>query len=159
MIRGRVDCALPFAVFTLLMACGESSKKEVESAPAKVEPARPAEAECIGKLRLRGLVFGHGDAKIAPHDRVMLDLVADAIQKSCAGKTITIEGHTSVLGPAAFNQKLSEQRAEAVKSYLVEYGVPADQLRAVGYGETRPLTSDPSPEAQKMNRRVTLVAQ
>ena len=56
------------------------------------------------------------------------------------------------------NQKLSERRAEAVKSYLVERGVPADQLRAVGYGESRPITTDPSPEAQKVNRRVTLVA-
>jgi OOP family OmpA-OmpF porin len=88
----------------------------------------------------------------------MLDLVADAIKTRCAGKTITIEGHTSVSGPSESNQQLSEQRAQAVERYLIEKGVPASQLRAVGFGETRPITTDASAEAQKVNRRVTLVA-
>ena len=128
--------------------------------PADVSPAPAAgEAEsCVGKARLRGLVFGNDGAEIAKPDQVMLDVVADAIKTRCAGKTITIEGHTSVSGSAEHNQRLSERRAKAVEAYLVSKGVSASQLKVVGYGSSRPLTTDPSPEAQKVNRRVTLVA-
>jgi outer membrane protein OmpA-like peptidoglycan-associated protein len=87
---------------------------------------------------------------------VILDLVAEAIHKRCAGKRIVIEGHTDVYGDADYNRWLSERRAEAVKDYLVQRGVPAEQLRVEGHGEDSPLTTDPSADAQVLNRRVTL---
>jgi outer membrane protein OmpA-like peptidoglycan-associated protein len=128
-------------------------------AQAPQAEAAPEDAgDCVGKARLRGLSFENGGSEIAPIDQVMLDPVAEVIKTRCVGKTITIEGHTSISGSPEYNQKLSERRAESVKRYLVSRGVPAEQLRAVGYGESRPLTTDPSPEAQKLNRRVTLVA-
>lgn len=127
-------------------------------AQAPQAPAQEDAGDCVGKARLRGLTFGNGGSEIAPVDQVMLDPVAEVIKTRCVGKTITIEGHTSISGSPEYNQKLSERRAESVKRYLVSRGVPAEQLRAVGYGESRPLTTDPSPEAQKVNRRVTLVA-
>ena len=80
------------------------------------------------------------------------------IKKNCTGKTITVEGHTSISGTAEANQTISLNRAEAVRDYLISRGIPAEQLKAVGYGATRPLSDDPSPAAQKVNRRVTLVA-
>jgi OOP family OmpA-OmpF porin len=134
----------------------QAGAPRAEAAPAEGEPAEAG--DCVGKARLRGLGFTHGGADLDPADQVMLDPLAEVIKTRCAGKTITIEGHTSVSGSPEYNQKLSERRAEAVKRYLVSRGVPAEQLRIVGYGESRPITTDPSPEAQKVNRRVTLVA-
>ena len=152
-------CALFIAAGLPAVAWARAAQAQAaspEAAPAAAE--QEASGDCIGKARLRGLLFSNGGSQIDPADQVMLDPVAEAIKTRCAGKTITIEGHTSVSGSAEHNQKLSERRAEAVERYLVERGVPADQLRAVGYGESRPITTDPSPEAQKLNRRVTLVA-
>jgi outer membrane protein OmpA-like peptidoglycan-associated protein len=143
----------------LLLAAWPQAKAWADPAQEKAAPAAEEPTDCVGKARLRGLVFADGGAEIAAPDQVMLDLVAEAIKTRCAGKTITIEGHTSVSGSPGYNQKLSERRAAAVERYLVAHGVPADQLRTVGYGESRPLSTDASPEAQKMNRLVTLVAQ
>ena len=124
------------------------------------EPAAPAAAEdggaCVGKARLRGLGFDPNGSVLGGEDAVILDLVAELIRERCAGKILVIEGHTDVWGAAEYNRRLSERRAESVKRYLVERGVPGEQLRVEGLGESRPLTSDPSREAQALNRRVTL---
>ena len=145
----------------LFIAAGMPAAAWAQAASTDAAPAAAAQEEsgdCIGKARLRGLEFSNGGAAIDAADQVMLDPVAEVIKTRCVGKAITIEGHTSVSGSEEQNQKLSLRRAEAVKRYLVERGVPAEQLRTVGYGASRPLTTDPSPEAQKTNRRVTLVA-
>ena len=55
---------------------------------------------------------------------------------------ITIAGHADRLGSDAYNQKLSERRANAVKAYLVSRGVPASKIRAEGRGESEPVTGD-----------------
>ena len=69
-------------------------------------------------------------------------------------KLVEIGGHTNSVGNAAYNESLSQRRAEAVKQYLVANGVPADRLKAVGYGSSQPVQgSDP---ASGENRRVVL---
>lgn len=71
-----------------------------------------------------------------------------------AEKLIEIGGHTNSVGNAAYNESLSQRRAEAVKQYLIANGVPADRLKAVGYGSSQPVQgSDP---AAGENRRVVL---
>jgi outer membrane protein OmpA-like peptidoglycan-associated protein len=154
----RLRPLLAFALFCVCWAPAVWAPPAARADAPQAEAASEDAGDCVGKARLRGLVFANGGSKLSSVDQVMLDPVADAIKTRCVGKTITIEGHTSISGSPAYNQKLSERRAEAVKRYLVSRGVPAEQLRVVGYGESRPLTKDPSPEAQKVNRRVTLVA-
>ena len=69
-----------------------------------------------------------------------------------------VEGHTDSDGSEAYNQALSERRAASVRVYLVEQaGVNADRLRSVGYGETRPVAANDSPEGKQSNRRVSAV--
>ncbi|RCU51711.1 OmpA family protein [Corallincola holothuriorum] len=69
--------------------------------------------------------------------------------------TVTIEGHTSSAGAADYNQQLSEKRAKAVAAELVErYSVPASRVSTVGYGETKPLSTENSKEAAAANRRI-----
>jgi OOP family OmpA-OmpF porin len=114
---------------------------------------------CEGKARLRGLVFDKDGSAIDPVGGTVLDVVVDGIKNRCPTQHFMIEGHTDLSGSPQHNQVLSERRAEAVKSYLVAHGIAADRLSTVGYGSTRPLTTDPSPNAQAINRRVTLVVQ
>ena len=66
--------------------------------------------------------------------------------------TIRVEGHTDSTGPEDYNQRLSEKRAEAVKSALIQRGVDPKRIQAVGYGESQPISSN-----NAMNRRVGIV--
>lgn len=68
--------------------------------------------------------------------------------------SIVIEGHTDSTGPAAYNQGLSERRANAVRNYLVEQGVDADKITAVGKGEEEPVADNSTKEGRALNRRV-----
>jgi outer membrane protein OmpA-like peptidoglycan-associated protein len=66
---------------------------------------------------------------------------------------LRIEGHTDTRGSAKANAKLSRKRAAAVKSYLVDLGVPADRLITAAYGELAPVTSNASAKGRQKNRR------
>ena len=69
--------------------------------------------------------------------------------------TAVLEGHTDARGPNRYNQRLSERRANAVLSRLVDVeGIAPSRLRAVGYGETQPLVEDGSKQGYQRNRRV-----
>jgi len=68
---------------------------------------------------------------------------------------VEISGHTDFVGAKAFNKRLSEKRAAAVKSFLVSKGVDTRRIKTVGYGEERPLASnDDEKEGRSLNRRV-----
>lgn len=67
----------------------------------------------------------------------------------------TVEGHTDSVGTDAYNQKLSERRANAVRDVLVnEYGVQGSRVDSVGYGESRPVADNATESGRAINRRV-----
>ncbi len=69
--------------------------------------------------------------------------------------TTVVEGHTDAVGTDAYNQGLSERRANAVRDVLVnQYGVGADRVNSVGYGESRPVADNATDEGRAINRRV-----
>ena len=70
---------------------------------------------------------------------------------------IQVEGHTDSQGDADMNQRLSQQRAESVRRYMIDKGVSGDRLEAKGFGESKPLESGDSYEAMAANRRVGFV--
>ncbi|MFK4633065.1 outer membrane protein OmpA-like peptidoglycan-associated protein [Bradyrhizobium elkanii] len=75
---------------------------------------------------------------------------------SMKGSTFVVAGHTDAIGGEAYNQDLSERRADTIKKYLVEhYGLNGSDLVTVGYGKTRP--KDPSAPMDPTNRRVQVV--
>ena len=83
----------------------------------------------------------------------VLDIVAGIMEKY--GNTdFVIEGHTDTSGPKAFNQKLSEMRADAVKEYLVQKGIDESRLSTVGFGEDMPTESNSTRKGRISNRRV-----
>ena len=71
--------------------------------------------------------------------------------------TLAIEGHTDDTGTPEANQQLSEKRAEAVETYLVDQGVSSEKISATGWGETKPVAKGQSDEARRQNRRVEIV--
>ena len=70
---------------------------------------------------------------------------------------LTIEGHTDSQGTEAYNQKLSEQRAGSVSSYLIQQNINAGRIKTVGHGELKPIASNDTPEGRAENRRVTFI--
>jgi outer membrane protein OmpA-like peptidoglycan-associated protein len=73
------------------------------------------------------------------------------------GMTLRIEGHADVTGSKEKNQDLSNQRAEAVKRYLVQSGIEASRLETVGYGDSRPIADNSTEEGRRLNRRIEFV--
>ena len=73
------------------------------------------------------------------------------------GLHLDVEGHTDGVGSDEYNMQLSQRRAEAVRSYFIEQGVPQDAIVAHGYGKTQPVASNDTPEGRQQNRRVELV--
>jgi outer membrane protein OmpA-like peptidoglycan-associated protein len=100
--------------------------------------------------------FATGSAEIQPGLTRTLDKVAAVIRQH-PGMAIAVIGHTDSIGATAFNQRLSEQRAAAVRDALVARGVPAGQLTTTGRGYHEPRAENVTPEGRAANRRVELV--
>lgn len=106
-------------------------------------------------LMLR-IAFSFDSAELTGQARRDLDNVAGALTApELVGARLTLEGHTDASGSAAYNLRLSQQRAEAVVAYLTRRGVEAHRLRAVGFGEDRPLSEFDGTDDRQ--RRVELV--
>ena len=106
---------------------------------------------------LEGVTFQFNSAELTPNSHAVLDDVAASLQKHPHLK-VEIQGHTDSTGPADYNMKLSERRANSVRDYLVGHGVPDSQLTAKGYGLTQPIDTNKTKEARAHNRRVVMYA-
>lgn len=100
--------------------------------------------------------FGRRDARLAPDARPLLDGIVAALKEHREIKKLAIEGHTDNRGSVADNLKLSRDRAEAVRRYLVDHGIDAQRLTAAGFGESRPLEPNVTDRGRARNRRVEL---
>ncbi|RMI27697.1 MAG: hypothetical protein D6681_00230, partial [Calditrichaeota bacterium] len=109
-------------------------------------------------LRLVGLNFASGSSVIQPQYFSLLTKVQQAI-RTFPGCRVTIEGHTDSFGSDELNLKLSQERAEAVRQYLIANmsDLTADKVEAVGYGESRPIANNETPEGRAKNRRIDIV--
>ena len=114
------------------------------------------------KLEFKNVSFAFGKADLLPESELELDRIVSFLNnssrkdKTTANTTLEIAGHTDDIGSNADNQKLSEQRAQAVRNYLISRGVAAGRLKAVGYGKSKPLVKGKSEEARARNRRVEM---
>src|SRR5690606_36001162 len=82
----------------------------------------------------------------------VLDKVSQDLRN--ANGSITLEGHASAEGSEEYNMQLSKDRANAVKNYLVNSGVSANNVEVIGYGETQPIASNATEAGRQQNRRV-----
>ena len=107
-------------------------------------------------LTLAGATFESNSGTLGPEGREMLSRLAGVLGIDETPE-ILIEGHTQDSGPASRNLTLSEERAEAVRAYLLELGVSEDNLQAEGLGTTRPITGNEDAETRALNERVEIV--
>jgi len=137
---------------------GRARNRRIE---VRVEPQSPPAAqaracnnELAGLLTPGAIEFDTGSDRLSAASR---DAVTDlaAVVKRCPGSLI-IAGHTDDVGEADNNQQLSWQRARAVKAALVTAGVRSERLRAVGFGEARPVAVNDSSDGRALNRRIEI---
>lgn len=105
-------------------------------------------------VAINNLFFDFGKSTLLPQSIPELERVANMIKTG--NNKVEISGHTDSIGDAQFNQTLSEQRAEAVKQFLVQAGCDATMLTTKGYGSTKPVETNDTDEGRAKNRRVEL---
>jgi OOP family OmpA-OmpF porin len=129
-------------------------KADISVKPAAAPVDATVCQQLFSDLLARGKIrFESGRATIDPDSAGLLDRLIETALR-CPTANIEIAGHTDGDGEAAFNQTLSEKRAQAVMDYLVKAGLPADRFTATGYGSTQPIASNDTDEGKAQNRRI-----
>ena len=103
------------------------------------------------------VLFVTGKSELLPAAQDQLDQVAKALESQGEQRPMVVEGYTDSVGTDAANLKLSKERAQAVRTYLVSKGVHADKISALGKGKANPVASNDTPEGRANNRRVEIV--
>lgn len=120
-------------------------------------PVAVAQDELAGVGDLEGVAFERGSERLTDESRRTLTRAARVLKTLPASVVVEIRGYTDAKGPADLNQRLSRRRAAEVRDYLVDKGVPAKRLRAVGLGEKDPLRSNDTASGRAANRRIEFV--
>ncbi len=136
-----------------------ATEKKYQAAMKSLEEIAKVKEESRGMvITLSGAVlFASGKSDLLPIAREKLDKVAEVLQEQDPAKTFVVEGHTDSVGSEENNRRLSQERADTVRSHLVSQGVPANQITAVGKGESTPVADNKTPEGRANNRRVEIV--
>jgi outer membrane protein OmpA-like peptidoglycan-associated protein len=93
---------------------------------------------------------------LKPNTQISLAKVSGILQ-AYPGLKVQVEGYTDSVGSDQYNQKLSENRADAVRDFLVTQGVQTDNISATGYGKAKPVADNATAQGRAQNRRVNLV--
>ncbi|HXM97281.1 MAG TPA: OmpA family protein [Candidatus Dormibacteraeota bacterium] len=107
-------------------------------------------------VNMSDVLFDSGKYSLRPLAREKLAKIS-GIVLAYPSLNLAVEGNTDSVGTEAFNQQLSEQRAEGVRSYLTQQGVPAASTTSKGFGKSRPIASNDTAEGRQQNRRVELI--
>jgi outer membrane protein OmpA-like peptidoglycan-associated protein len=119
-----------------------------------LNPIHVVKIESDAVVRLNTIFFDFAKTTLKPQSFPELDRIAD-VMKSQPEITIEISGHTDNVGSDQANQKLSERRAEAVRTYIVSKGIQPSRIISIGYGESKPVASnDDEKDGRELNRRV-----
>jgi len=105
--------------------------------------------------RLRNVFFDTGKATLRPESFAALGELVDIMEHKST-MVIEIVGHTDNVGEPDDNMSLSQNRADAVMNYLIKEGIGEDRLQAVGYGETKSVADNDTPEGRQKNRRTEI---
>jgi outer membrane protein OmpA-like peptidoglycan-associated protein/uncharacterized protein YidB (DUF937 family) len=127
--------------------------QKASAAVAALKPGFSAQ-DLVSALNLDVINFATGSAQIPAQEYDFLNKAAMAMKAAPAGTVLEIRGHTDNTGDADANMMLSQQRADAVRAYLIQQGVDPNELTAKGYGNTQPVTSNDTEEGKFRNRRI-----
>ena len=136
---------------------------KVEDIGSQVADLRVKETDTELRIELAAdVLFDFDKATLLPKAQESLAKAAAFIRER-RGATVRIEGHTDSKGDDAYNQRLSQRRAESVRQWFVRHNLDGVQMSAAGFGETRPLAPNnradgsDDPDARQRNRRVEIV--
>jgi OOP family OmpA-OmpF porin len=118
---------------------------------------KPVDADgcTIVSVVLKNVQFESNSSELAAGSSESLDKAVDAMNKY-SDLRIEIQAHTDNMGEAAYNQYLSEQRANSVRDYMIGKGIAAERMEVKGYGESQPIADNSTREGRAANRRVEL---
>jgi len=119
----------------------------------EVNECQPALDGLLAKGRI---LFETGSANLSKESLALLDHLIEVVRR-CREASIEVAGHTDSQGTPELNLDLSQRRAEAVTSYIGESGVDTTRMTSAGYGETKPVASNDTPEGRAQNRRIEFV--
>ena len=147
------------------LVCSMMEEEEPPPKPAPPPPAPraaptpppppPKPDVCTQMVRIHDIKFENDKAEIQPNASTVLNQTAGALQK-CPDVKVRLNAYTDANGSDAYNQKLSERRANAVREYLEAQGVAAGRIEAHGLGESNPIADNKTAEGRAENRRVEI---
>lgn len=153
----------PKPVVQEIIKVEKPSKPATKAEPAPIlaavaKPKRKAEVvACETRLeetaKAGTVLFALDSADLLKDAVTTLDALSAAV-RACGRLRVVIEGHTDATGRVAYNQGLSERRAENVANYLISAGVKSENVQFIGYGELRPVASNADPAGRAKNRRI-----
>ncbi len=139
--------------YDLIVVEEAAMKQDVELDASALADALKAN----GSVALHNILFDTGKATIKPESAAALSVIGDVLKRDPLLK-LEIQGHTDNAGAAASNLKLSQDRAAAVKAYVVQHSaIASERLTTAGFGDTKPVADNATPEGRAANRRVELV--
>jgi outer membrane protein OmpA-like peptidoglycan-associated protein len=148
-----IASSAPPTTAAAVAAVPEAPPATAAPAPATAPPA-PTPDPCAGALSVE-VLFATNSSELTAEGRALLDRLAPCWRSG----RFEVAGHTDSSGSDAINQPLSERRASAVVAHLVSRGLESSALTARGYGSTRPVAPNETPEDRARNRRVEFVRQ
>ena len=133
------------------------AKKLAEQKAREMKQIAACQDQLNKTMTGKTILFQTNKADIKSASYPLLDNIV-AVIKSCRGKVektrIAVNGHTDSRGSDAYNLQLSQRRADAVRTYLINKGVDQSIITATGFGETQPVASNSTPEGRRQNRRI-----
>ncbi len=135
----------------------EGIKKVAAAPPPSPPPPPPPPEPVIEKITLSAEVrFDFDKSSVRPEGKQELDELVEKLAAYKDVEEIVITGHTDSVGTNAYNQKLSERRANTVMKYLADKGIEKDTMQASGEGELKPAATNGTSAGRQLNRRVEL---
>ena len=155
--KGKFSLLLPKSTtYTILYS---NYKENVEYNKLKIDSTKDLETITV-KIKIEppktfvldNVLFDTGKASLKPSSNKSLNELVE-LMKLKPGLVIEIGGHTDNIGKHYINMRLSHERANAVRNYLIKKGISKDRVTSKGYGDTKPVASNKSDEGRKQNRR------
>ncbi|VFT42115.1 outer membrane protein [Pseudomonas aeruginosa] len=144
------------AAYCWVHGAGEQVAPPPPQPVEEVAPPPPVVKE--ETIVVRDLHFAFDSSKVDAADSEKLNGIAERLKGEAASTRLSITGHTDSVGSDAYNQKLSERRANAVANYLIDAGVPSSIIVGVqGLGESQPVADNKTREGRAENRRVEIL--
>jgi len=150
-VAGRVDTAE-----TRIVAVEGTAKDALDRATAagKLAEGKFLYSEVLSDDSMK---FGVAKAALSPETQSRLDAFAEKLKTDNRNVYVEVQGHTDATGPKDFNYKLGEERAEAVRRYLNQHGVPLNRISTISYGPDAPAATNKDRAGRQANRRVVLI--